>query len=74
MTLQITPGNDGAAHVLSQHLGEFGSGNWSAGQVLYAVLPRAPESAGEVDLVHRLLLDGKATGNTATLKVEVSAG
>ncbi len=72
VTLEITPGNDGAAHVLSQHLGEFNSGNWSAGQVLYAVLPSAPESAGEVEFVHRLLLDGKATGNTATLSVEVS--
>ena len=72
VTLEITPGNDGMAHVLSQHLGEFGSGNWSAGQVLYAVLPSAPESAGEAEFVHRLLLDGKATGNTATLTVEVS--
>ena len=73
VTLEITPGNDGTAHVLSQHLGEFNSRNWQAGQVLYAVLPRAPESAGEVDFVHRLLLDGKATGNTATLNVQVSA-
>ena len=73
VTLDITPGNDGAAHVLSQHLGEFNSGNWKAGQVMYAVLPGAPESAGEMDFVHRLLLDGKATGNTATLSVEVSA-
>lgn len=72
VTLEITPGNDGAAHVLSQHIGEFGSGNWSAGQTLYAVLPSAPESAGEAEFVHRLLLDGKATGNTATLTVEVS--
>ncbi len=72
VTLEITPGNDGAAHVLSQHIGEFDSGNWSAGQVLYTVLPSAPESAGEMDFVHRLLLDGKATGNTATLSVTVS--
>ena len=73
VTLEIAPGNDGAAHVLSQHIGEFDSRNWQAGQVLYAVLPSAPESAGEADFVHRLLLDGKATGNTATLNVEVSA-
>ena len=73
VTLEITPGNDGAAHVLNQHIGEFDSGNWQAGQVLYAVLPSAPESAGKADFVHRLLLDGKATGNTATLNVEVSA-
>ena len=72
VTLEITPANDGMAHVLSQHLGEFDSENWSAGQVLYAVLPSAPESAGEADFVHRLLLDGKATGNAATLSVEVS--
>ena len=73
VTLEITRGNAGAAHVLSQHLGEFGSGNWQAGQVLYAVLPSTPDSAGEVDFVHRLLLNGMATGNTATLRVEVSA-
>ena len=72
VTLEITPGNDGAIHVLSQHIGEFGSGNWQAAQVLYAVLPSAPESAGEAEFVHRLMLNGKATGNTATLTVEVS--
>ena len=73
VTLEISPGNEGSAHVLSQHLGEFDSSNWQAGQVLYAVLPRTPESAGEADFVHRLLLDGEATGNTATLSVQVSA-
>ena len=72
VTLELAPGNDGAVHVLSHHVGEFDSGNWSADQVLYAVLPSAPDSAGEVDFVHRLLLDGKATGNTATLTVTVS--
>ena len=72
VTLDITPGNSGAVHVLSQHIEEFNSGNWKAGQVLYAVLPNAPESADNVDFVHRLLLDGKATGNTATLSVTVS--
>ena len=72
VTLEITPGNDGAVHVLSQHIVEFDSGNWQAGQTLYAVLPSAPESAGEAEFVHRLLLDGRATGNTTTLTVTVS--
>ncbi len=72
VTLEITPENDGAAHVLSQHIREFDSGNWQAGQILYAILPSTPDSAGEVDFVHRLLLDGKATGNTASLSVEIS--
>ncbi len=69
---KTTQGTDGATvHVLSQHLGQFNSGNWQPGQALYTALPKAPESTGEVDFIHRLLLDGKATGNTATLNVTI---